>query len=493
MLTLTTAIAANRFGIGARPGDAGRIGDDPAGWLESQIGPAAAQPSAGTRPDSAEVLTEVRDLRLVRQAAQQAAQAAQTRQGDQTRPGNQQQPGVDPAAIREFAQTIGEHYQAQAGALYATAIASDAPFRERLALFWANHFAVSAEKQPIGAIAGLYIDEAIRPNLVGNFRDLLRAAIQHPAMLLYLDNQTSIGPGSLLGSRANQGNRRAGLNENLAREILELHTLGVDGGYTQDDVIEFSKALTGWSVGGQADGNAARLGAMAGRLGIAADTGEPGEFTFRGGVHEPGSKTILSRRFGEDGVEEAEAVLDFLAARPETARFLATKLARHFVADTPPEALVTILAETYLDNDGELAPVYRALIRADESWREPLAKYKTPQDYLISAFRALGQAPPPNQAVALATQLGQRPMTPGSPAGWPDIAEHWTSGDALLKRIEWSTTVGSTVGDRIDAVARLDEVLGEVAGTATRKGIRRAESGAQAIALLFSAPEFQRR
>ena len=201
MLTLTTAIAANRFGIGARPGDAGRIGDDPAGWLESQIGPAAAQPSAGTRPDSAEVLTEVRDLRLVRQAAQQAAQAAQTRQGDQTRPGNQQQPGVDPAAIREFAQTIGEHYQAQAGALYATAIASDAPFRERLALFWANHFAVSAEKQPIGAIAGLYIDEAIRPNLVGNFRDLLRAAIQHPAMLLYLDNHTSIGPGSLLGSR----------------------------------------------------------------------------------------------------------------------------------------------------------------------------------------------------------------------------------------------------------------------------------------------------
>ena len=485
MLTQATAIATNRFGTGARPGDAERIGDDPAGWLDSQIGPAALQPSAGTRPRSAEVLTEVRDLRLVRQAAQTARAA-------QTRPGNQQ-PGVDPAAIREFAQTIGEHYQFQASALYTTAIASDAPFRERLALFWANHFAVSADKQPIGAIAGLYIDEAIRPNLAGNFRDLLRAAIAHPAMLLYLDNQTSIGPTSLLGSRANRNDRRAGLNENLAREILELHTLGVDGGYTQDDVIEFSKALTGWSVGGQGDGNAARLGAMASRLGVASDPGEPGAFAFRGAVHEPGSKTILGRRFGENGVEEAEAVLDFLAARPETARFLATKLARHFVADTPPEALVARLTETYLDSDGELAPVYRALIRADESWRESLAKYKTPQDYLISAFRALGQAPQPNQVVALATQLGQRPMTPGSPAGWPDIAEHWTSGDALLKRIEWSTTLGSTVGDRIDAVARLDEVLGEIAGTATRNGVRRAESGAQAIALLFAAPEFQRR
>ena len=487
MLTQTTAIATNRFGLGARSGDAERIGDDAAGWLESQIGPAAARAAAGTRPRSADVLTEVRDLRLVRQAAQ-AAQAAQARPNSQ-----QQQPGVDPAAIREFAQTIGEQYQLQAGALYATAIASDTPFRERLALFWANHFAVSAEKQPIGAIAGLYIDEAVRPNLAGNFRDLLRAAVQHPAMLLYLDNQTSIGPTSLLGSRANRNDRRAGLNENHAREILELHTLGVDGGYTQDDVIEFSKALTGWSVGGQGEGNAARLAAIAGRAGIAGDTGEPGEFAFRGAVHEPGSKTILGQRFSEDGVEEAEAVLDFLAGRPETARFLATKLARHFVADAPPEALVAKLAETYLDNDGELAPVYRALIRADESWREPLAKYKTPQDYLISAFRALGQAPPPNQAVQLATQLGQRPMTPGSPAGWPDIADHWTSGDALLKRIEWSTTLGATVGDRIDAVARLDEVLGEVAGTATRNGVRRAESGAQAIALLFAAPEFQRR
>jgi uncharacterized protein (DUF1800 family) len=478
MLTQQTAIATNRFGTGARAGDATRIGDDPAGWLEAQIARGPERAAPGTGPTSAQVLAEVGQLRLARQAAQSRASGEPAQ--------------VDREAVREFGQYIAQSYQTQANALYANAITSDAPFRERLALFWGNHFAVSAEKQPIGAIAGLYVDEAIRPNLTGNFREMLRAAIQHPAMLLYLDNQTSIGPGSLLGSRANRGDRRAGLNENLAREIMELHTLGVDGGYTQDDVIEFSKVLTGWSVG-QAEGEAARLGALAGRLGGAREAGEPGEFTFRGVVHEPGSKTILGQRFGEGGVDEGEAVLDFLARRPETARFLATKLARHFVADAPPPALVETLAKTYLDGDGELAPVYRELIRANESWREGLAKYKTPQDYLISVFRALGQPPPANQTVALATQLGQRPMTPGSPAGWPDIADNWTSGDALLKRIEWSTTLGATVGDRIDAVARLDEVLGEIAGEATRNGVRRAESGAQAIALLFAAPEFQRR
>ena len=479
MLTLKTAIATNRFGIGARPGDANRVGDDPAGWLEAQIDLPTPRAPGNVRPASADVLVQTSELRLARQAAQSRASGEPV--------------AVDRESVVEFGQFINQSYQAQANQLYADAIASDAPFRERLVLFWANHFAVSAEKQPIGAIAGHYRNEALRPNVAGNFRDLLRAAIQHPAMLLYLDNQQSIGPGSLLGSRANRNDRRTGLNENLAREILELHTLGVDGGYTQDDVIEFSKVITGWSVGGQPEGNPARLGAMAGRLGGPADNGRPGEFAFRGALHEPGSKTILGKRFNEDGVEEGEAVLDFLAGRPETARFLATKLARHFVADSPPEALVDTLAKTYLDNDGQLAPVYRALIKSDESWREPLAKYKSPQEFLISTWRALGTTPPPNQVVQLATQLGQRPMTPGSPAGWPDIADHWASGDSLLKRVEFATTFSATIGDRVDAAARLDEILGDVAGTPTRNGVRRAESGAQAIALLFASPEFQRR
>jgi uncharacterized protein (DUF1800 family) len=424
------------------------------------------------------VLESVNELRLTRQAIRSAV--------------SNEPIAVDPDSIREFTRFIAEAYRSQAMSGFAEAIATDSPFHERLVQFWENHFAVSADKQPIGAIAGLYRDEAIRPHVTGNFRALLTAATRHPAMLLYLDNGQSIGPNSPVGRRASRNRKRnAGLNENLAREILELHTLGVDGGYTQDDVIALSKALTGWSVGGAGAGD--RMGAMLRRFGGNTDAGAPGEFTFRAGVHEPGSKRILGQRFREGGVDEAEAVLGFLAGQPQTARFIATKLARHFVADEPPPGLVDRLAKTWLDNDGALTPVYRALIHAPESWAGTLTKFKTPQDYLISAFRALGTREPPENIVALATQLGQRPLTPGSPAGWPDIADHWNAGDALLKRIEVAARVGSRVGDRIDAIALLDDVLGEVAGTATRQGIGRAESGAQAMTLLLSAPEFQRR
>jgi uncharacterized protein (DUF1800 family) len=478
MLKQRTAVASNRFGLGARPGDAGRIGNEPEAWLEHQLVPSTSEPSNSEKPRSAAVLAEVNELRLTRQAIRSAA--------------SNEPIEVDQDAIREFGQFIAKSYQAQAAAAYARAIASEQPFRERLVQFWQNHFAVSADKQPVGAIAGLYGDEAIRPHVTGNFRELLTAAVKHPAMLLYLDNGQSIGPNSLLGGRASRNrNRRIGLNENLAREILELHTLGVDGGYTQDDVIAFAKVLTGWSVG--MTGTADRLGAMARRVTGNDDAGAPGEFTFRAGIHEPGAKTILGRRFGEGGVDEAESVLAFLSAQPQTARFLATKLARHFVADTPPPALIDRLAKVYLDTGGELKPVYAKLVRAQESWADPLAKYKTPQDYLISTYRALGLEPQGNQLVGLATQLGQRPFTPGSPAGWPDIADYWNGGDALLKRIDWATQVGARIGDRIDAAARLDDVLGETASEATHFGVRRAESAAQAVTLLFTAPEFQRR
>jgi uncharacterized protein (DUF1800 family) len=475
MLTLKTAIATNRFGLGARPTDAARIGPDPEAWLLEQLG---ARPQIGgdSRPGSARMLEQITELRLARQALQAQRNNAAI--------------AVDEDSIREYARFIAQQYQVQAGTGLTAAIGAEQPFRERLVRFWENHFAVSADKQPIGAIVGLYRDEAIRPHVSGNFRDLLQAVVSHPAMLLYLDNPASIGPNSLLGRRAAQ-RRGAGLNENLAREILELHTLGVDGGYRQDDVIELARALTGWSVVGA--GGTERLGAMARRLTGSDEGGTPGEFAFRSIVHEPGTKTILGRRFAEDGVDETRAILGFLAGRPETARFIATKLARHFVADEPPAELIDRLAATYLEHDGELEPVYRELVLAPAAWREPRAKYKTPQEFLISVYRGLGTVPQGNAAVAVATQLGQRPQTPGSPAGWPDLAAHWNSGDALLKRIEWTTVLGASIGDRIDAVARLNAVLGEAASATTRQGLSRAESGAQAVALLFGAPEFQWR
>jgi uncharacterized protein (DUF1800 family) len=182
-----------------------------------------------------------------------------------------------------------------------------------------------------------------------------------------------------------------------------------------------------------------------------------------------------------------------LATHARTAHHLATKLARHFVADDPPPKLVEQLAETYLKHDGDLPSVYRVLVEAEESWREPLAKFKTPTDFVVSTYRLLGEAPQNLQpAIGFLTQAGQRPYTPGSPAGWPDIAANWNGGDALLKRIEFATAAGRIVGDRIDPLARADEVLGALSEH-TVFGIRGAESGAQGLALLLSAPEFQRR
>ena len=279
--------------------------------------------------------------------------------------------------------------------------------------FWSNHFAVSADKPPIPAVAGLYEFEAIRPNILGNFADLLIAAEQHPAMILYLDNQRSIGPGSTLGKRAGRFRRDQafGLNENLAREILELHTLGVDGGYSQDDVTTFAKVITGWSIGGATD---------RGRF----SDGEPGTFEFREAIHEPGAKTVMGKRYAQDGLDQGIAVLRDLAVHPSTAKFVSTKLARHFIADEPPASAVDRLANVYLESGGDLPSVYSTLISSDESWSQTLSKYKTPHDYVLSSYRAFDRKPEDRRFLIGALDLmGQAPFRPGSPEGWPDTAE----------------------------------------------------------------------
>jgi uncharacterized protein (DUF1800 family) len=469
MLTDKQAIAANRFGLGARPQDAKLIGADPAAWLDAQLTAAARdEPALPDPPESARVLQEIRDLRLAMRKAKRAGSESP-------------QAGRDNGgAVNAYREFVRGQYLSQIVRRYTRAITTETPFVERLVHFWANHFAVSVDKQPLAALAVLYENEAIRPRVTGNFYDLLLAAESHPAMLLFLDNQTSMGPHSRLAraARARAG-RKLGLNENLGREAMELHTIGVDGGYEQRDVTEFAKVLTGWSIGG---GARRRAG------------GPPGEFYFREIMHEPGPKTILGKRYAEDGMHEGEAVFRMLASHPATAKHLATKLARHFVADDPPERLVDSLAKAYMRSGGELMPVYRALIGAEESWREPLAKYKTPEDLVISTYRALNRAPDkPRRIVAVMNQLGQRPLDPGSPAGWPDRAASWNSGDALLKRVEFGAAVGRSIGDRVEPVPLTDAVLGTVASNGTRTSIGRAESAAQALGLLFAAPEFQRR
>jgi uncharacterized protein (DUF1800 family) len=259
----------------------------------------------------------------------------------------------------------------------------------------------------------------------------------------------------------------------------------VNGGYTQADVTTFAQALSGWSIGG-AD-HARRLG----RLG---DDGTPGAFHFREALHEPGAKRLLGRSYGDDGRAQGEAILRDLATRSETARHIALKLARHFLADDPPQDAVMRLTRAWLDSKGHLPTVYRALLESPEAWSAPLAKFKTPADYIYSAYRALDiPLREKRRALQAFETLGQRNLMPGSPAGWPDTSADWDGPSALLKRIAWADAVARRLGDSRSARDLGPQVLGGTLGEDTAKAIARAESGAQALTLLLASPEFLRR
>ncbi len=455
-------IAANRFGLGARPGEFCAIGKNPRQWLLEQLpGPPQTPVALLDLPASSRVIVEVQDIRKAQRVAKSK--------------------GED--VVVKFGRIVKRHFAEQTLARYQVAAATDHPFHERLVHFWSNHFAISADKQPIPALAGLYENEAIRPNITGNFADLLISVEQHPAMILYLDNQRSIGPHSTLGERANRrrSDQQFGLNENLAREILELHTLGVDGGYTQADVRTFAKVITGWSIGGMTD---------TGRFA----EGRPGEFEFRQNIHEPGTQQLFGKRYAQKGVDQGEAVLRELAAHPSTARFIASKLARHFVADDPPQSIVDRLATSYLESGGGLSAVYATLIHSPEAWATTLAKYKTPHDLVVSTLRAFRHVPSDGRKLVGGLEiLGQVPWRPGSPAGWPDTAEQWGGADALYKRIEWSNTVATLAGRRVNPVELGESVLGAAFSARTRQAVARAESVQQGLTLLLASPDFQRR
>jgi uncharacterized protein (DUF1800 family) len=367
---------------------------------------------------------------------------------------------------------------------------TDRPFLERLTQFWTNHFAVSIDKIAVLGLAGAMEREAIRPRVTGDFADLLLAVEKHPAMLLYLDNHASIGPHSKLAGlaarRARNGSRRIGINENLAREILELHTLGVDAGYTQADVTTFAQAISGWSIGGQ------DMSRRLEKLGV--DNGTPGEFLFREVFHEPGAKRLLGKSYADDGVRQGEQILRDLAVHPRTARHVCTKLARHFIADEPPAAAVDRLTRAWLESRAHLPAVYAALVAAPECWAQPLAKFKTPSDYIYSAFRALGiPLRDGRRALQPFEALGQRNLMPGSPAGWPDTSADWDGSSALLKRIAWADVVAQCMGDARNARELAPRLLGATLSRETATQIARAESGAQALTLLLASPEFMRR
>lgn len=452
------SIALNRLGLGARPDE--RAPADPRRWLLSQLDAYDPLPAPWRRlPHSAQVAADW----VAQERAQRQAPA-------------DQRPGLREAWRRKE----GEAYRAAIGARVASALQTPAPFVERLVHFWSNHFAVSVDKGPVTGLAGSFERDAIRPHVLGRFDALLVSAVRHPAMLVYLDQARSTGPDSPAGERARLRQRNnAGLNENLAREILELHTLGVRGGYTQRDVGEFARALTGWT--------------LPDARGQAMPAQEFSPFRFAPALHEPGSRQVAGRSYPPGGEEQARAVLRDLAAAPATAEHIALKLARHFVADEPPASLVLRLATAFRASGGDLPSVYRELVLAPETWAPGPGKFKSPWDWGISSLRALERREMPDQqAAGLMNQLGQPVWRPGSPAGYGDTAAAWAAPDALLRRVEAAQRFGAQAGARVDARVLAPRVLPDMA-EGTRQAIARADSPATALALLLASPDFLRR
>ena len=471
-------IAVLRFGLGARPGDLAAAASDPRAWLTAQIrGPAQLAGNTPLAP-SDQIFTEVLAARDERQEMKREA-TARSATADTPAAG-----ATAAAAFNPVRDAYLPHYRAQVLARAQSAALTARPFAERLVHFWTNHFAVSADKGAVFGIAGTLENEAIRPNVNGRFADLLTAVEQHPAMIAFLDNQYSVGKDSelaLLAARRapDQPKREFGINENLAREILELHTLGVNGGYTQNDVTSFAQIITGWSIGGG-------KGRLAG--------GTPGRFYFRDNLHEPGAKNFLGKTYTEDGRRQGEAVLADLSRHPATARFIATKLVRHFVADDPPPAAVERVAHAFRKSGGDLPHVYAALIEAPEAWNAEMRKFKTPEDFVFSTLRALNVSPrQPEEIVRSFDLLGQRQYVPGSPAGWPDTSKSWDGSDALMHRVLWASRAASRYERGIDPVELAASSLGAYARPETLTALRRASSSSQALALLLMSPEFQRR
>jgi uncharacterized protein (DUF1800 family) len=476
-------LALHRFGFGPRAGSVAAIAADPRGALLAELD----RPGAGliTDPDLPTGGAAARTafaFQQARRAARQAEQAAQKANpppadpmstGAETRPAEpsptppQQpvrlNPNPDPGAPQQL-------YLGEAKARINAALGAEIGFAERLVWFWSNHFCVSADKGDVRQICGAYEREAIRAHALGRFGDMLLAVESHPAMLLYLDNARSIGPDSIAGLR-----QKRGLNENLAREILELHTLGVRTVYTQDDVTHFANVITGWTLRPLRD-----------------DPMHGGEFTFNPRTHQPGAQTVLGRSFPDTGFEQGRAVLAMLAAHPATAKHVATKLVRHFVADEPPPALVERLSKRFHDSEGNLKDMAKALVTAPEAWDAPRSKLKRPGEWIVSALRATGVTPPDIRPVMQAHNLLGEPLwRPSAPKGFADDSAAWLDG--IAQRIDVANQLARRVAGLADPKEVFDLALAPLASAETRQTITRAESRPQALALLLMAPEFQRR
>jgi uncharacterized protein (DUF1800 family) len=478
---LEAALALHRFGFGPVAGSIAAIAGDPRGALLADLErPGAGRVAAANLPNSGQAARAFFEFRAERLAKEKLAQRAKKEAEAKgivvgAADDNTMKPNADAQPPNPGSAQNQQNQQLQLPALLVqneakvrieAAVAAEIGFVERLVWFWSNHFCVSADK--IVSMAGAYEREAIRPHVLGRFVDMLTAVESHPAMLFYLDNLESMGPNSIAGI-----NRDKSLNENLAREILELHTLGVRTGYSQDDVTHFAKVLTGWTWVGLGEPN------------------HGGEFVFVKRLHEPGEQTVIGKTYPDTGVDQGRAVLADLARHPATARHVAYKFARYFVADKPPPSLVDKLAKSFTDSDGNLKELAKTLIAAEETWTPERTKLKRPSEWLISALRLTGAPWVVGRVMSGQALLGERLWRPLAPNGFADDESAWIDG--LSQRVDIASNFAGGVADRLDPVALVEAGLGPLASAETRNTVARAESRAQALTLLLMAPEFLRR
>jgi len=477
------ALALHRFGFGPVGDSIAAIANDPRGALIADLDRPGAGQIAAILPSAADSARQVFDFRAQQQAEQKLALRAK-READASNAsmsgsmsgaaGMSDAANTAPVAAAPPPKPANQPpplpqqlLVSEAKVRFDAATTADVGFVERLVWFWSNHFCISADK--VVGMAGPYEREAIRPHVIGRFANLLLAVESHPAMLFYLDNVESMGANSVAGI-----NRDKGLNENLARETLELHTLGVRSGYTQADVTSFAKVLTGWAW---------------------IPPSEPdhgGEFAFVKRLHEPGDQVVLGKRYPDTGVEQGRAVLADLARLPATAQHLAGKLASHFVADNPPPPLVAKLAKTFTATDGDLKEVAKTLVMADESWTPQRQKLKPPAEWIAGVIRLSGaQATIPIGRIMYAQMtLGEPLWRPAAPNGYPDTEAAWVDG--IPHRIDIASEFAGRA-QAADPLVLLKNGLGPLASPDTRNTIARAETRTQALALLVMTPEFLRR
>jgi len=507
----------NRIGFGARPGDIDRVRQmGLQTYIDQQLHPEKIADSAlaahlegfETLDKSSRTIAEnyFEPAVRARQQAKSSSGAANPDDGKPMRTPEQM------AALQKQRQVVQELSEQK----ILRAAYSDRQLEEVMTDFWFNHFNVFAGKGATPIYLTEYEREVIRPHALGKFRDLLGATAKSPAMLFYLDNWQSADPHAAdaqelmrgrvamrrqmnprrpgiffppqqMPANTQQPRQKRGLNENYGRELMELHTLGVDGGYTQQDVIEVARCFTGWTIRQPRQG---------------------GGFVFEPRIHDNGKKLVLGHVIAGGGEHDGEAVLDILARHPSTARFISTKLVRRFVSDNPPQSLVDRAAARFRETDGDIREVVRTIITSPEffavtSYR---AKVKTPFEFVVSTLRATGSDVQNATPIALAIrQLGEPLYMCQPPTGYADKAEAWVNTGSLLNRMNFALAVvggrmrgtqpaGLTLGSTTAARDQLvDGVLaGDVSAT-TSQTIAKAQDARQAAALILGSPEFQRR